>query len=54
MKCAVLYLEAWLGERGYDVPELGQNIDYARRSVLREWLRDHGYDPDQRTGFREC
>jgi DNA-directed RNA polymerase subunit beta len=46
-----IYLEAWLGERGYDVPELGDNYDYARRSVVREWLRDHGYDPDRALAF---
>jgi DNA-directed RNA polymerase subunit beta len=46
-----LYLEAWLGERGYDVREISQNKDYARRSTLREWLRDHEYDPDQALAF---
>jgi len=46
-----IYLEAWLGERGYDVPELTQNVDYARRSVLAEWLRDHEYDPDRALAF---
>jgi DNA-directed RNA polymerase subunit beta len=42
-----LYMEQWLGERGYDVYQLVSDRLYARRSVLREWLRDHGYDPDQ-------
>ncbi len=46
-----IFLEAWLGERGYDVPEMGDNIDYARRSVVREWLRDHNYDPDRALAF---
>ena len=46
-----LYLEAWLGERGYDASELPQNPEYARRSVLREWLRDHGYEPDLALAF---
>lgn len=41
-----LYLEQWLGERGYDVYQLISDHTYARRSVLREWLRDHGYNPD--------
>jgi len=24
---------------------------FARRSTLREWLRDHGFDPDQVLDF---
>jgi len=42
-----LYMEQWLGERGYDVYQLISDRLYGRRSVLREWLRDHGFDPDQ-------
>jgi DNA-directed RNA polymerase subunit beta len=42
-----LYLEQWLGERDYDVYQLISDVYYARRSVLREWLRDKGFDPDQ-------
>ena len=42
-----LYLEEWLGQRGYDVYQLISDIRYARQSVLAEWLRDRGYDPDQ-------
>jgi len=40
-----LYLEGYLGERGYDVYDL-YKLDYARDATAREWLRDHGYDPD--------
>ena len=40
-----LYLEQWLGERGYDVYRLTSDERYARLSTAREWLRDHGYDP---------
>ena len=29
------------------------DVNYARRSVLREWLRDHGYDPDQMLAFED-
>jgi len=47
----LLYLEEWLGERGYDVYELSSDPNYARRATLREWLRDEGYDPDQITSF---
>jgi DNA-directed RNA polymerase subunit beta len=39
-----LYLEQWLGERGYDVYRLNE-IDYARRAAVTEWLRDHNFDP---------
>ena len=39
-----LYLEEYLGERGYDVYDL-YKVDYARDATAREWLRDHGYDP---------
>ncbi|MDY6845865.1 MAG: DNA-directed RNA polymerase subunit beta, partial [Chloroflexota bacterium] len=47
----LLYLEEWLGERGYDVYELSSNRDYARRVTLKEWLRDEGYDPEKITFF---
>jgi DNA-directed RNA polymerase subunit beta len=40
-----LYLEEYLGERGYDVYDL-YKVDYARDATAREWLRDHKYDPD--------
>jgi DNA-directed RNA polymerase subunit beta len=41
-----LYLENWLGDRGYDAYRLISDETYARRSTLREWLRDMGLDPD--------
>jgi len=41
-----LYLESWLGERGYDVYRLISDDTYARRSTLREWLIDKGLDPE--------
>jgi DNA-directed RNA polymerase subunit beta len=41
-----LYLEEWLGDRGYDIYEMISDKNYARRSVLKEWLRDNGVDPD--------
>jgi DNA-directed RNA polymerase subunit beta len=40
-----LYLESWLGERGYDANRLAIDLDYARRSTVSEWLKDNGYDP---------
>ena len=44
----LLYLGEWLGERGYDGVRVLENRTYARRSMLREWLREwpQGYDPD--------
>ncbi len=47
-KCARLYLAEWLGERGYDPETCVQRHGYARRAMLREWLREEpqGYDPD--------
>ena len=41
-----LYLEEWLGEKGYDIYRLVSDKVYARRSVLHEWLRDQNFDPD--------
>jgi DNA-directed RNA polymerase subunit beta len=48
-----LYLEQWLGDRGYDVYQLISDYYYARRSVLREWLRDHSFNPDEILDFGE-
>ena len=48
-----LYLESWLGKRNYDVYRMISEPVYARRSALREWLRDQGYDPDQILDFEE-
>jgi DNA-directed RNA polymerase subunit beta len=41
-----LYLEQWLGDRGYDVYKLASDAEYARRATGREWLRDKSYDPE--------
>jgi DNA-directed RNA polymerase subunit beta len=48
-----MYLEYWLGERGYDVPQLISDETYARRSTLREWLRDKDIDPDSVLDFED-
>ncbi len=48
-----LYMEQWLGERGYDIFRLVSDATYARRATLREWLRDKGYDPDSLLIFEE-
>ena len=47
----LLYLEQWLGPKGYDVYQLTSDRNYARQSTLREWLREHDYDPDEVLSF---
>jgi DNA-directed RNA polymerase subunit beta len=42
----LLYVLAWLEGHDYDQDRLLKEEVYARRSVLREWLREQGYDPD--------
>jgi DNA-directed RNA polymerase subunit beta len=42
-----LYLEEWLGQLDYDVYELATDPQYARRSVLHEWLREKGHEPEE-------
>jgi DNA-directed RNA polymerase subunit beta len=41
-----VYLESWLGDRNYNVANFNTDRNYARISAMREWLRDHGFDPD--------
>ena len=40
-----LYLVHWIGDL-YDPDRLMSDWVYARRSALKEWLRERGYDPD--------
>lgn len=49
-----LYLENWLGDRGYDIYRLISDTNYARRSALREFLSDSGYDPDKLLSFEDA
>jgi DNA-directed RNA polymerase subunit beta len=39
-----LYMEQWLGERGYDVYQLN-DVNFARHATVTEWLRDNKIDP---------
>ena len=48
-----MYLESWLGDLGYDVFQLISDQDYARRSVLKEWLREKGINPEETLSFEE-
>jgi DNA-directed RNA polymerase subunit beta len=47
----LLYLEEWLGERGYDMYDLVADQNLARRATMTEWLRDKGYDPEGIASF---
>ncbi|RLD09225.1 MAG: DNA-directed RNA polymerase subunit beta [Chloroflexota bacterium] len=49
-----LYLENWLGGLGYDVYKLAVDNVYARRSVLREWLQEKGYEADEILFFEDA
>jgi DNA-directed RNA polymerase subunit beta len=42
-----LYLEGWLGDRGYDVYRMATDVDYARRATAEEWLRENDYEPNE-------
>ncbi len=41
-----LYLEQWLGDKGYDIDQLSIDEFYARRATLEQWLREKGYSPE--------
>jgi DNA-directed RNA polymerase subunit beta len=49
------YIMDWLDEIGcpYDGEQLFLDLDYARRIVLVEWLREEGYDPASMLSFDE-
>jgi len=46
-----IYLEEWLGGRGYDLDLLATDLTYARRATWKEWLRDKEIDPDELVAF---
>jgi DNA-directed RNA polymerase subunit beta len=48
-----IFMEVWLGERGYDVYRLISDPTYARRSAMAEWLKDKGYDPESLLSFED-
>jgi DNA-directed RNA polymerase subunit beta len=49
------YMMDWFEEIDcdYDGEELAVNENYAKRMVLREWLRDQGYDPESLLVFED-
>jgi DNA-directed RNA polymerase subunit beta len=48
-----IYLEEWLGDKDYDIYKLTSDRTYARRSVLREWLREKGFAPEKMLVFEK-
>ena len=46
-----IYLEEWLGGRGYDLDLLATDLTYARRATWKEWLRDKEIAPDELVAF---
>ncbi len=47
----LLYLEQYLGPRGYDVYRLTSEKTYARRATLHEYLIDNGFEADKIVAF---
>jgi len=47
----LLYLESWLGDKGYDVSRLASDSYYARMMTVRQWLIELGYKPDELISF---
>jgi DNA-directed RNA polymerase subunit beta len=49
----LLYVLAWLEGQDYDQDRLLREEVYARRSVLREWLGEQGYNPEDLLVFED-
>jgi DNA-directed RNA polymerase subunit beta len=49
----LIYVVAWLSDKDYDLDRLRDDDVYARRSVLREWLREQGYEPEAVLSFED-
>ncbi|TFG68010.1 MAG: DNA-directed RNA polymerase subunit beta, partial [Anaerolineales bacterium] len=47
----LIYIASWLSTKNYDIDALRDNRVYTRRAVLTEWLREHGYEPDELLSF---
>jgi len=43
----LIYLIDWLEPLGYDAEQIFRDRTYARYSVLREWLKERGTDPNE-------
>ncbi|NLG98399.1 MAG: DNA-directed RNA polymerase subunit beta [Chloroflexi bacterium] len=49
----LLYMEGWLGPRGYDVYRIVSDPVYARRANLEGWLQDKGYNPSDLLNYED-
>ena len=49
----LLYMEQWLADGDYDLQNIKEDQHYARKSVLAQWLRDQGFNPDEILGFED-
>jgi len=49
----LLYILGWLEGSDYRLGRLMRDQVYARRAVLREWLREQGHDPDTLLVFED-
>jgi len=49
----LLYLYDWLEESEYDLERISLDAVYARRTVLREWLKEKGYNPEELLSFED-
>ena len=47
----LLYLENWLGAKGYDVSRIALDPYYARMMTARQWLIEKGYNPEELISF---
>jgi DNA-directed RNA polymerase subunit beta len=47
----LLYLENWLGGKGYDVSRIALDQYYARMMTVRQWLIEKGYNPEELISF---
>ncbi len=48
-----IYLEQWLSPEKYDFYRIATDNIYARRSVVREWLHEKGYQPENMLAFED-
>jgi DNA-directed RNA polymerase subunit beta len=47
----LLYLEQWLGGKGYDVSRIALDNYYARMMTARQWLIEQGFNPEELISF---
>lgn len=49
----LLYMEGWLGPRGYDVSRIASDPAYAHRANLEGWLQDKGFNPSDILNYED-